>query len=266
MDTPDGEREASMNGTGIPVAVVGAGVVGSTLVGHFLRAGYENVAIVDIPERIAQIRDHGIHISKLTSIHVNPKYLFDDVEQLAGQDVQTVIVATKANHLPVIAPKLAKIHEPGMLVISFQNGIGTENFIAKHVDPASVGRVTVNFAGVKNESSGEVAMSWFHPPNFLGPFVEQDLARFQQLGGLLSEVGLETEVVQRQEMKRQVFFKTILNAALNALCATAGLTMTEAMRMRHTRQHARNLLREALSVAAFMGYHYGEDVLEQCMG
>jgi len=250
----------------IPVAVIGSGTVGSMLVGHFLRAGYHDVAVVDVPERIEQIKRHGIQISKLKSIDVKPAYLFDTVAGLKDHNVQTVFIATKSVHLDTVAPEIQKIHHPGMMVVSFQNGIGTEHYLAKFIDPRKVARVTVNFAGNKDETSGEVTMSWFHPPNFLGPYYDQGLEPFQQIGDLLTEVGLDTRTVSHKEIKRQVFFKTILNAALNALCATTGLTMATAMRMRHTRHLARELLREALSVASAMGYHYGEDTLERCIG
>ncbi len=131
--------------------------------------------------------------------------------------------------------------------------------------PSKVARVTVNFAGNRDEAVGDIYMSWFHPPNYLGPFLDQDPTPFQRLAEMLSSVGLETTAVSQQEIRRQVFYKTILNAALNALCATAGLTMAEAMMMRHTRDLARHLIREALTVAAHMGYHYGEDALNKCM-
>ena len=73
--------------------------------------------------------------------------------------------------------------DPDMFVVSFQNGIGTENFIGKHIDPMKVLRGIVNFAGVRDEESGDVAMSWFIPPNFLGPWQDQDLGR-RGIGGL----------------------------------------------------------------------------------
>lgn len=249
----------------IPVAVIGAGTVGSMLIGHYLRAGHDDIAVVDIPQRIQQIREKGIRISKLTSISVKPNYLFDSIEQLKDLNVQTIFVATKSTHLAVVAPELKAIQKPEMTIISFQNGIGTEHYLAKFLDPLSVGRITVNFAGNKDEDSGDVFMSWFHPPNFLGPYYEQDLETYKQISDQLTEIGLETRAVTHKEIKRQVFFKTILNAALNALCATTGLTMSEAMRMKHTRHLARELIREGLSVAAYMGHHYGEDALEQCM-
>ena len=32
----------------LPIAIVGAGTVGSILIGHFYQAGFENLALVDI--------------------------------------------------------------------------------------------------------------------------------------------------------------------------------------------------------------------------
>jgi ketopantoate reductase len=62
-----------------------------------------------------------------------------------------------------------------------------------------------------------------------------------------------------------VFFKTILNSALNALCAASGITMRQAMTYRHTRNMARTLIQEGLSVASAVGYTYGENAMEVCM-
>jgi len=61
------------------------------------------------------------------------------------------------------------------------------------------------------------------------------------------------------DMKKAGFLKTVLNSALNALCAAHGLTMEHAMRLRHTRSTARVLLREGLTVSSLVGYHYGEE-------
>ena len=62
-----------------------------------------------------------------------------------------------------------------------------------------------------------------------------------------------------------VFFKTILNSALNALCASCGITMRQAMTFAHTRALARELIREGLSVGSALGYFYGEQAEEDCL-
>jgi len=249
----------------LPIAVVGAGTVGSILIAHLIDAGHEDVAIVDIPSRLEQIEKGGIQITRLRTLSVKPRHLFSDFSELADRGVRAVIVSTKATEICRVAPKIQEIHHPDMLVISMQNGLGTEREIATYIDPKCVGRMTVNYAGVRDEETGEIAMSWFLPPNVIGPHVDTDLGRWQELAALYTEVGLDTEGRTYSEVKRAVWFKAILNAALNALCATTGLTMAEAMRMRHTRYLARQLLREGLTVASRMGYAYGEGALETCM-
>ena len=52
----------------LPIAVVGAGAVGSIIIGRLIDSGYEDIAVVDIPERIDQICEHGIGLSKLALV------------------------------------------------------------------------------------------------------------------------------------------------------------------------------------------------------
>jgi len=258
-------REDVMSAKELPIAIVGAGTVGSLLAAHFLEAGMEDVAVVDVPERIRQIEDRGLRISKVREIEVKPKHLFTGIDALKDRGVRTMFVATKSVHLKTVAPEIARIHHPDMHVVSFQNGLGTERELARHVDETMVGRATVNFAGVRDEDTGDVAMSWFIPPNVLGPFVDRDVAPYERIAAMLTEAGLDTTAKNHVETKRAVWFKAILNAALNALCATTGLTMSQSMDMPHTRFLARQLLRESLTVATHMGYSYGQGVLEKCM-
>ena len=57
----------------------------------------------------------------------------------------------------------------------------------------------------------------------------------------------------------------MINSALNALCASNGITMRQAMTYPHTRNLARMLIREGLTVATAVGYTYGENAMEVCM-
>ena len=249
----------------LPIAVVGAGTVGSILIAHLIEAGHENLAIVDIPQRLKQIEKVGLQISNVRTLKVKPAHLFSDVMELKDRGVRSMIVSTKATEIARVAPKIKEIHHPDMIVMSMHNGLGTEREIAGYIDPSRVGRMVVNFAGVRDETTGEISMSWFIPPNVIGPHVDSDMQPWQDLAAEFTEAGLATEARTHVEVKRAVWFKAILNAALNALCATTGLTMAEAMRMRHTRYLARQLLREGLTVASHMGYAYGEGALETCM-
>jgi 2-dehydropantoate 2-reductase len=151
-----------------------------------------------------------------------------------------------------------------MRFVAFMNGIGPEDSLARFLDKNRVCRGVVNFAG-NLTPDGAATMNWFHPPNLLGPATDRPAVWRPEMAELLTKAGLETVQVSHHEMKKAAFFKTILNSALNALCAAHGLTMGQAMRLRHTRRTARALLREGLTVAALVGYNYGEDTLERCI-
>jgi ketopantoate reductase len=122
----------------------------------------------------------------------------------------------------------------------------------------------INYAGNLNPD-GTVTMNWFHPPNLLGPATERIPTWAPSMEALLTSSGLTTVHVSHHEMKKAAFYKTVLNSALNALCAAHGLTMAQAMRLKHTRGKARVLLQEGLTVAGLVGYHYGEDTLDRCI-
>jgi 2-dehydropantoate 2-reductase len=137
--------------------------------------------------------------------------------------------------------------------------------MALHAGGGRVCRGVINFAGNLDEE-GVATMNWFHPPNLIGPATDRKAKWTPLLEESLTGAGLSTLQVSYHEMKKAAFYKTILNSALNALCAAHGLTMRQAMRMKHTRPMARALMREGLTVAGLLGYNYGEDALDRSVG
>jgi 2-dehydropantoate 2-reductase len=188
-----------------------------------------------------------------------------DLAQLKGQPLHTLFICTKTWSLKEILPALKEVLDPEALVISFQNGIGPEDDVARLFPKENVARGIVNYAGGISEDTGTSTLQWFNPPNYLGPVNKRDDPRLEELSAILSRAGLTTETIPHDETRKQVFYKTILNSALNALCAASGITMRAAMTYRHTRNLARMLIREGLQVATAVGYHYGEWALAECM-
>jgi 2-dehydropantoate 2-reductase len=151
-----------------------------------------------------------------------------------------------------------------MRVVAAMNGIGPEDLVGDYISKDRVCRGVINYAGNQGDD-GWTTMNWFHPPNLLGPASERAPKRMDEVAEMLTSAGLTTLSVSHYEMKKAAFFKTVLNSALNALCAAHGLTMARAMRLKHTRRMARVLLREGLAVAGLVGYNYGEDALDRCI-
>jgi len=199
------------------------------------------------------------------ALKVKPTILLRTIQELKGYEPEALFICTKTWTLKAILPALVPVLSPSTLVVSFQNGIGLEEDVAEFFPPERVARGIVNYAGKVDLDSGKVTQAWFNPPNYFGPVAEESGPRLQQLAATLSRSPLATQAIPMQDTKKRVFFKTILNSALNALCATTGITMRQAMSYAHTRNLAKMLIREGLSVASAVGYNYGENAKAICM-
>jgi 2-dehydropantoate 2-reductase len=248
-----------------PVGVIGAGPVGSILAAHFAKIGHEVVMVEAAEERRTQLLENGLSIIGKDTIFSKNVKVLSSVEQLKDEDLQALFICTKTWTLKGLLPELVKVVKPETMLISFQNGIGPEDEIARFFPKEQVARGIVNYAGGVVKDTGAVSLQWFNPPNYLGPMDEAAIPRLEVLAKILDRAGLQTITSPESETRKLVFFKTILNSALNALCAASGITMRQAMTYRHTRNLARTLIREGLTVAAAVGYNYGENTMSICM-
>ncbi len=219
-----------------------------------------------VEERAEQVNRDGFRIGGFAELDEKPRHCFTTIEELASIPGLTVLfLCTKTWALPSAVKTLASVEWPeGMRVVAAMNGIGPEDLIGESFPKKHVCRAVINYAGNQNPD-GRTTMNWFHPPNLLGPATDRSPECMCEIAEILTRAGLTTVSVSHFEMKKAAFFKTILNSALNALCAAHGLTMARAMRLKHTRRTARVLLREGLAVGALVGYNYGEDALDRCI-
>ncbi len=248
----------------ITVGTIGAGAVGTVLSACLAQSGAK-VYVVDLPERIAQIAASGLQV-KGVGLEINqPVATVDSIGSLAEIDADYILIATKAYVLKAILPEVAQVAGEKCLVISAENGIGTEDEIARHVAPRNAARMVVNYAGHIDEE-GVARLIWFNPPNHFGSLEQKDDPRLADLMARLCSKALTSEMVDPAEIKARAFLKTVLTSALMPICAVMGLTMKEAMEGTATRNLAGDLLREGLAVADRLGYDYGEGIWEKCMG
>lgn len=249
-----------------PVGIVGLGPVGTILGAYLVRSGVKVYGVEPSARRLEQIEQEGFFVRGFTQIQEKPETVFSTLGELSDvKDLVAVFLCTKTWAIKTVMTDFMSHSWPDdMRIVAFMNGIGPEDEVGNFVGRERVCRGIVNYAGNVSEA-GWVNMNWFHPPNLIGPATEREGTWSPELVELLNDSGLDTIQVDHHTMKREAFFKTILNSALNALCAAHGLTMSEAMRLKHTRRTARRLLREGLSVAGLVGYHYGEDTLDRCL-
>lgn len=230
------------------VAVVGAGPVGRVVAGVLGSSG-RRVTLCEIsPGGRQALLDHGIVLTGAREVVVGPTKIgrvVASVEDLADDPPETIILCVKATANALVADAIAEL--PGTsTVVSWQNGIDTEQPIAATIGAARVVRAVVNY-GVSIGNNGAVTVTFEHPPHYLRELVPEGRERAEAVAGMLSEAGLPTE--RAEGLVAMVWKKAILNAALNALCGLTGLDMAAATRDSYAWHLADAILIESIAVA-----------------
>lgn len=228
--------------------IFGAGAIGSVFAVRL--AERHPVAVVARGERLARILRDGIDVKGATEGVVRPPAA-PVASELAGFRPDFVLVTVKAHATAAAARALASLGT-GPIRVSLQNGLGNEEALAAGGYPV-VG--AVSNSGATLLESGEV----FHAG--LGEVI---LSAFQGaaeeavtgLGACLSEAGFPVQQVP--DIRKPLWDKTILNAALNPVSALLGLRTGQLLRDPGSEQLLRLLVREAVSVAVAEGISTSE--------
>jgi 2-dehydropantoate 2-reductase len=235
--------------------------VGSILTAHLIHSG-ENVVVEDAMSNILlKIKQDGLNVSGIAELAVKVDKIANSLDELAQFEPEIMFIVTKACYLKPLLSELKQVYTPNTKIVSFQNGLGNEQFIAENLGIDTVYRVVVNYAG-NLTSPGSAVMNWFQPPNYVGVLQKGECKTDEttkQIAGTLTAAGLRTE--ESKNIMRHVWEKNILNSALCSICAVTGQTMAEAMQNTHSRNIAIQLLEEGLKVAKADGYDFGSDAL-----
>ncbi len=129
------------------IAILGAGVMGSTLLSAFIRAGH-SAADLTISDKVEARRE------EIAAIHGVPAA----EPALAARGSSVVILAVKPQDMRTLLAEIGDIVEPGALVISIAAGISTE-FLESHLpEGTSVVRVMPNTPALVDEAMSALAL------------------------------------------------------------------------------------------------------------
>jgi 2-dehydropantoate 2-reductase len=243
------------------IAVIGAGPVGGILGAHLARAGHYVVLCDILKGHLDAIREKGLAITGASEITAECERVAYDISELANfPEVDTIVICTKASIMPRIVPQIAKVAQPGARFICNQNGLDNEDFVAETFGPDNVLRIVPNYAGSRT-GEGEIWMSFFNPPNYIGAMTAKGEPLARQIAAMMTEAGLETQFTA--EVKKYEWEKAILNAALNPVCALTRKRMKDMMDFAPTESLVVELLREGVEVAEAAGVTFDQGFLEQ---
>jgi 2-dehydropantoate 2-reductase len=242
------------------IAIVGVGPVGGILGAHLAYAGH-HVVLCDIQKpHLDAIKTRGLSITGVSEMTAKCERVAYGASELSRfPEVDTIIIATKASVLPYLVPEIAKVTRPGMRFISCQNGLDNEDYLAEAFGPDNVLRIVVNYGG-SQMGDGHIVMSFFNPPNYVGAMTAESEPLARQLAEMATEAGLATQF--STNIKKYEWEKTVLNAALNPVCALTRKPMRDMMDLEFTELLAEELLREGVRVAEAAGITFDERFVE----
>ncbi|MHA2102892.1 MAG: ketopantoate reductase family protein [Candidatus Hodarchaeales archaeon] len=253
-----------MNSNGYKIAIIGAGPSGGILGAYLSKAGFD-VTLVDVwKKHMKAISKKGLRING----HKKLKAKFNSSKlKLTTKDLKTdvpdiIFIAVKTPVLKRVVEDLKEIIKEDTLIVSYQNGIGTEDYIADQFNPEIIFRVIINYAGgiIK---PGRIDMTFFNSPNYIGSVSPKQHDKAKLIAGILTESGLDTEF--QESILPAEWKKGILNSSLSGLCAVTRMTMSEAMQFPNTENLVSNLIKEGIAVANTLGIEFNPDFHDQCM-
>lgn len=242
--------------------VIGLGPVGGIFAAALSASGY-SVTGVDIWEdHVDRIRRDGLFVEGLSPPVARLARVCTSLSELKDESFDYAMVAVKASVMPVLVPQLDFL-TPECRVVSLQNGIDTEEFLGEHFGREHTMRAVVNFAGGA-EGPGRLKMVFFNKPNYIGCLCSgTSCTHARELADIMTASGLDAEATA--DIKKAIWRKTILNAALAPVCALLDMTMADVMSCNETFHVVELILGECIKVARERGYEFGDGFLDFCL-
>jgi len=202
------------------VCIVGAGAIGSLLVGH-LGTVVETTVLTRREEHAESLNKHGLRVSGKSKLQTRVM-ASTNPEDLG--EIDLVIIATKALAVEASA-KLISGHFPGAHVLMIQNGLGCEEMLHNYGDWPIISGVTFMSGTRHSDTHVEYELD---TATWLGPWAETH-ARYedvQQVEALLNKSGLIAEAYE--DLLPHQWSKLIFNSSVNSIAAVTDLPHVKA--------------------------------------
>lgn len=249
------------------ICVVGAGAIGGLLAVKLANAG-ENVTVVDQGEHLEAIKANGLKLIMEDGTEYHARVdARGDTDGIGPQDL--IILAVKAQVLPVIAPHLAGMTGADTMIMPVQNGLPWWYFqkhggeFADHrldtLDPDGTLADSIaveHIIGTVTFPAGEIAAPGVvqHREGNRFPIGELDgseTERAQMLVETLTNASFKSFVIN--DIRAEMWLKLWGNLSFNPISALSHATMVDICQFDLTRELARTLMEEAQDVAHKLG-------------
>lgn len=227
-------------------AVIGAGPVGGIVAAFLAKGGFEVTLCDVVPELLAPALEPGIILEGVDNLQARVARTTTRIDDLLKDPPDVIFITVKATALPMIASALEGFVAPGRYVISWQNGIDTEQELAQHLGNKAVMRGVVNL-GCVPLGPAHIRLAFHHRPHYLQELDPESRDAAIGICKVLTECGLDTK--HTDQITDMVWRKSVLNSCMNPICAVTGMTMVEIINDPITFNLVDALIKEGIAVA-----------------
>jgi 2-dehydropantoate 2-reductase len=231
------------------VAIVGCGAMGSVYAGLMASAGHEVHGVTLWQGHVDAINAKGLRVSGISG---------DRTVRLASASVSTegigvcdlVVIATKAFDVEAAAQACKPLVGPSTVVQTIQNGVGSPERVARHLDPDKLAIGVVGGYGASIPEWGHahhngMEVTWF------GSFAGLAADKLAASAEIWRSSGFQ--VALHDDVKSMVWKKVIMNVAYSGTSCLTGLTIGQIIENADAWRIASGCSQEAVRVAEALG-------------
>ena len=243
----------AMNPSELKIAVVGSGAVGCYYGGMLAQAGSDVRFLMRAD--LAAVREHGLTIHTRGETVALPKVAaYGTTAEIGPVDV--VLIALKATSNPALEELLPPLLGEGTALLTLQNGLGNEEFLAARWGAERV-MGALCFVCLNRTAPGVI--DHFDAGSIsVGEFRRPVSERVQAVVAAFEHAGIEARAVENLLTER--WRKLLWNIPFNGLAIAAhGATVADVLADDGLRKVARDLMDEALDAARRLGHEIPDD-------
>jgi 2-dehydropantoate 2-reductase len=239
------------------IAIVGAGAIGSYYGARLALSGTDVRFL--LRSDLAHVRAHGLTLrEKDATRRLEKVAAFGSTAEIGPVDIVLITLKTTAKaSLPALLPPLLG---PNTMVVTLQNGLGNEEFVASLVGAERV-LGGLCFIAVTREAPGELV--GYHTPGAvtLGEFGRPAAERTRALADRFQQAGVNCRAVDNLAEAR--WRKLIWNVPFNGLAiAAGGITTDKILGNPELAREVRALMDEVAGAARHFGFVVEEKFIQ----
>lgn len=235
------------------IVVVGSGAIGS-LYGAFLSTVADNeVILVGRNPHIAAIRANGLTIRGVMGEHIFHLNAVDNASEVTDADL--ILLTTKTYDTLSAIHTAKHLIEKGAYILIIQNGLGSEEHVAKAFQTTRVLRATTCMGALRTEPGMVTATGCGLTE--IGSRFPENMDFVDRMTEMLRICGFD--VRSSTNIEGVVWTKTLVNCGINPIGALTGLTNGEIYKSSKLRQLIIKLVEEAVKIVNALGVELTTD-------